>query len=280
MPAGSVSSRCELSNAPTCWPVSALSTACDASQVADVVRSFPGFGFAGSATTRLLAGVERGLERVRQLRPDRRVEIGTAGRARDGLQLPARRGIDDEADGVNGDALGGERLGRHHRIALAGLLAVADEDDDALLGIGREIVRRLSQRIGDRRVALGLRAIDRRRDRGAAGARRTERHAEMRVLAILLRLAADCAPYIRSDSCACAGMKPATPLIARCATAMRVSPFGSLAFMLPEASRINRIERSAVLQVWASVADGISMAAQERSASREMFRMHASIRAI
>jgi hypothetical protein len=61
-------------------------------------------------------------------------------------------------------------------------------------------------------------------------------------------LAADCAPYMRNDSCACAGTKPATPLIARCATVMRVSPFGSLAFMLPEASRISSIVRSAVLQ--------------------------------
>ena len=54
MPAGSVISLCELLNAPTFWPVSALSTACDVSQVADVVRSFPGFGFGGSATTRCL----------------------------------------------------------------------------------------------------------------------------------------------------------------------------------------------------------------------------------
>jgi hypothetical protein len=44
--------------------------------------------------------------------------------------------------------------------------------------------------------------------------------------------------------------------MARCATAMRVSPFGSLAFMLPDASRISRTERSAVLQVWARAAAG------------------------
>ena len=37
-------------------------------------------------------------------------------------------------------------------------------------------------------------------------------------------VAGDCAPYMRNDSCACAGMKLTTPLIARCATAMRVSP--------------------------------------------------------
>ena len=54
MPAGRVISLCELLNAPTFSPVSALSTSCDVSQVADVVRSFPGFGFAGSATTRCL----------------------------------------------------------------------------------------------------------------------------------------------------------------------------------------------------------------------------------
>jgi hypothetical protein len=35
-----------------------------------------------------------------------------------------------------------------------------------------------------------------------------------------------------------------------------VSPFGSLAFMLPEASRIKRMERSAVLQDWAIAAAG------------------------
>jgi hypothetical protein len=36
---------------------------------------------------------------------------------------------------------------------------------------------------------------------------------------------------------------------------MRVSPFGSLAFMLPEASRINSTERSALLQDWAQAVD-------------------------
>ena len=209
----------------------------------------------------LLAGVERRLERVRQFRPDRRVEIGAAGGARDGLQLPARGGVDDEADGVNGDALGGERLRGHHRIALAGLLAVADQHDDALLGVGREIVRCLPERIGDRRVALRLRAVHRRRDGAAAGARPAPNGTARCVSWQFFWLAADCAPYMRNDSCACAGTKPATPLIARCATAMRVSPFGSLAFMLPDASRINRTERSAVLQDWASAAVACTPAA-------------------
>ena len=83
--------------------------------------------------------------------------------------------------------------------------------------------------------------------------------------------AADCAPYIRSDSCACAGMKPATPLIARCATAMRVSPFGSLAFMLPDASRISSTERSAVLQDWASAVAGSKPAASATRQARIVF---------
>ena len=99
---------------------------------------------------------------------------------------PRAARVDDEAHGVNGDALGRERLRRHHRIALAGLLAVADEHDDALLGVGREIVRGLSQRIGDRRVALRLGAVDRCGDGAAARARGAERHGEMGVLAILL----------------------------------------------------------------------------------------------
>jgi hypothetical protein len=54
MPAGSVISLFELSKAPTCWPVSALSTACVVSQVADVVRSFPGCGRGGRVATRVL----------------------------------------------------------------------------------------------------------------------------------------------------------------------------------------------------------------------------------
>ena len=83
-----------------------------------------------------LAGAERLFQRVRQFRPDRRIEIGAAGGARDGLELPARRGVDDEADGVHGDALGGERPCGQRRIARAGLLAVAHEHDDALLGVG------------------------------------------------------------------------------------------------------------------------------------------------
>ncbi len=87
-------------------------------------------------------------------------------------------------------------------------------------------------------------------------------------------LAGDCAPYMRSESCACAGTKPATPLIARCATAMRVSPFGSLAFMLPEASRISSTERSAVLQVCAKAGEEVIRTAQASSAGgRRIFRM-------
>ena len=66
-------------------------------------------------------------------------------------------------------------------------------------------------------------------------------------------------------------MNPATPLIARCATAMRVSPFGSLAFMLPDASRINRTERSAVLQDWASAAAGSTPAASATRHERIFF---------
>jgi hypothetical protein len=84
--------------------------------------------------------------------------------------------------------------------------------------------------------------------------------------------AADCAPYMRNDSCACAGTKPATPLMARCATAIRVSPLGSLAFMLPDASRINRTERSAVLQDWAQAAAGSAAAPRAtRHASVKFF---------
>ena len=89
-------------------------------------------------------------------------------------------------------------------------------------------------------------------------------------------LAGDCAPYMRSESCACAGTKPATPLIARCATAMRVSPFGSLAFMLPEASRISSTERSAVLQDCASAAAGSKPAASATRHAREIFCIECS----
>ena len=85
--------------------------------------------------------------------------------------------------------------------------------------------------------------------------------------------AADCAPYMRNDSCASAGMKPATPLIARCATAIRVSPFGSLAFMLPEASRISSTDRPAVLQDWASAAAGSKPAASATRHARMIFCM-------
>ena len=85
----------------------------------------------------------------------------------------------------------------------------------------------------------------------------------------------DCAPYMRSESCACAGMNPATPLIARCATAMRVSPFGSLAFMLPEASRINSTERSAVLQDCASAAAGSKPATSATRHARMIFARNA-----
>ncbi len=91
----------------------------------------------------LLAGGEGGLQRVRQLRPDRCVEVGPAGDARDVLQLAARGRVDDEAYGMNGDALGRERLGRQHRIALAGLLAVAHQNDDAFLRVRGKIVGRL-----------------------------------------------------------------------------------------------------------------------------------------
>ena len=215
-----------------------------------------------------LAGVERLFQRVGQFRPDRRVEIGAAGGARDGLQLPARGGVDDEADGVNGDALRRKRLRRHHRIALAGLLAVADEHDDALLGVGGKIVGGLSERIGDRRVALRLGAVDRRGDGAAGRARRRRTARRDGVSWQFFWLAADCAPYMRSESCACGGMKPATPLIARCATAIRVSPFGSLAFMLPEASRISSTERSAVLQDCASAVAGRRVNANRSSVVR------------
>ena len=66
-------------------------------------------------------------------------------------------------------------------------------------------------------------------------------------------------------------MNPATPLIARCATAMRVSPFGSLAFMLPEASRISSTDRSAVLQDWASAAAGSKPATRATRHARMIF---------
>jgi hypothetical protein len=79
-------------------------------------------------------------------------------------------------------------------------------------------------------------------------------------------LAGDCAPYMRSDSCACAGTSEATPLMARCATAMRVSPFGSLAFMLPEASRMSAMVRPAVLQDWAAAGSGPATSATATSA--------------
>src|SRR5687768_10356553 len=64
--------------------------------------------------------------------------------------------------------------------------------------------------------------------------------------------AADCAPYMRRDSCAPAGTSAATPLTARRATSMRVSPLGSLAFMLPEASSTKAMVRPPVLQLWAA----------------------------
>ena len=88
------------------------------------------------------------------------------------MQLSARRGVYNKPNGVNGDAPSRERFRGHHRIAVAGFLAVTHQDDHALLGVGREIVRGLSERIGDRRVALRFCAIHHRRDRAATGARR------------------------------------------------------------------------------------------------------------
>src|SRR5438045_1413813 len=83
------------------------------------------------------------------------------------FQLPAGCRVDEEADRVHGDAGARERFRRDHRIALAGLLAVADQNDDALLRAGRKITRGLLQRQRDRRVALRLAAVDEGRDRGA-----------------------------------------------------------------------------------------------------------------
>jgi hypothetical protein len=51
-------------------------------------------------------------------------------------------------------------------------------------------------------------------------------------------------------------MSVATPFTARRATSMRVSPFGSFAFMLPDESRMSSTERLAVLQVWANAREG------------------------
>ena len=95
----------------------------------------------------------------------------------------------------------------------------------------------------------------------------------MGVLAILLAAPATARHTCAATAAPAPGTKPATPLIARCATAMRVSPFGSLAFMLPDASRINSTERSAVLQVWASAAAG-STARHERDETRAHHALH------
>jgi len=54
---------------------------------------------------------------------------------------------------------------------------------------------------------------------------------------------------------------------------MRLSPFGSLAFMLPEASRISSTERSAVLQVCAQAAVGSKPAASATRLAHTIFRI-------
>ncbi len=102
------------------------------------------------------------------------------------MELPARGGIDDKSHGVNGDAFGGERFRGHDRITLAGLLAIADQNDHAFLGHGRDIVHGLPKRMPDRRVTLRLEAIDGWADRAAVRLRRVERDGEVGVLAVLV----------------------------------------------------------------------------------------------
>ena len=74
------------------------------------------------------------------------------------------------------------------------------------------------------------------------------RDARARISSQFFRAAGDCAPYGRSDSCVLAGTNAATSLTTHRATSMRVSPFDSLEFMLPEASS-TRADRAPVLQL-------------------------------
>jgi hypothetical protein len=110
-----------------------------------------------------------------------------------GLELHARSGIGNEAHGRDRDASSHQGFGDDDGITLARFLAVTHEDDHALRGILRKILRRVFQRKGDRRVTLRLGRIN----AGGNGVARTFGGAkgddQTGILAIFCA-AGDCAP--------------------------------------------------------------------------------------